>query len=416
MEPYIYSLIAKDRLQEMLSSFQALTGLPVQVIDENGNVILSEGELTSFCREFRKHLPENDSCEKLHAGAGKKAIELGETYIFQCHACLNHIVFPLINRNAFFGSVLVGPFLMDKPGSTMLLDIAKRYRLDTPTILDLYDRSESVKIVTPALVTHISRLLYYLLCNLITDSREQFITNQNKLLQQSRINESIQKYKMDEQTDAAHYPYEKEKMLISKVKIGDHQAARAILNDLLGYVLFSGGNDLDNIKARSVELCSLLSRAAIEGGAPTDAILVLNNKFLKSLTEITNFDDLCYKLQEIVEVFTDSLFHQASGKNNEAVRRAISYMADNYPSPVTLEDVAAYVHLNPSYFSTLFRQATGSTFKDHLNMVRIEESKHLLANTDYSVIDIAIACGFEDQSYFSKVFKKYTGLTPKQYR
>ena len=49
-------------------------------------------------------------------------------------------------------------------------------------------------------------------------------------------------------------------------------------------------------------------------------------------------------------------------------------------------------------------------------MVRIEESKRLLANTDYSVIDISVAAGFEDQSYFSKVFKKYTGLTPKQYR
>ena len=49
-------------------------------------------------------------------------------------------------------------------------------------------------------------------------------------------------------------------------------------------------------------------------------------------------------------------------------------------------------------------------------MVRIEESKRLLANTDYSVIDIAVASGFGDQSYFSRVFKKYTGLTPRQYR
>ena len=49
-------------------------------------------------------------------------------------------------------------------------------------------------------------------------------------------------------------------------------------------------------------------------------------------------------------------------------------------------------------------------------MVRVEESKRLLSNTDYSLIDIAVATGFEDQSYFTKVFKKYTGLTPKQFR
>lgn len=49
-------------------------------------------------------------------------------------------------------------------------------------------------------------------------------------------------------------------------------------------------------------------------------------------------------------------------------------------------------------------------------MIRVEESKRLLSNTDYSLIDIAIAAGFENQSYFSRIFKKYTGLTPRQFR
>ena len=92
------------------------------------------------------------------------------------------------------------------------------------------------------------------------------------------------------------------------------------------------------------------------------------------------------------------------------------YISEHFSNPLTLEEVAAYVHLHPSYFSTLFKSSTGSSFKEYLNMVRIEESKRLLSNTDYSIIDIAVAVGFEDQSYFSKVFKKYTGLTPKQFR
>ena len=96
--------------------------------------------------------------------------------------------------------------------------------------------------------------------------------------------------------------------------------------------------------------------------------------------------------------------------------KAVQYIAQNFSSPIALEDVANHVHLNPAYFSTVFKQSTGSSFKEYLNMVRIEESKRLLTNTNYSVIDIAVATGFEDQSYFSKVFKKYTGLTPKQYR
>ena len=212
------------------------------------------------------------------------------------------------------------------------------------------------------------------------------------------------------------YPYEKEKMLITKVKTGNVQDAKGILNDLLGYVLFSEGNSLEIVKPRAIELCSLLSRAAIEGGGTADNILKLNNQFLKSLQQIDSLEELCYKLQEIVEAFTDNVFNVKPGKHSELIKKAISYISRNYASDITLEEVAAYVHLNASYFSTIFKQACGSSFKEYLNMVRIEESKRLLANTDYSIIDIAISTGFEDQSYFSKVFKKYTGLTPKQFR
>ena len=170
------------------------------------------------------------------------------------------------------------------------------------------------------------------------------------------------------------------------------------------------------VKARAIELCSLLSRTAIEGGAPTDSILKLNNHFLQNLQQIHTMDTLCYKLQEIVETFSESMFNYIPSRNSELIKKAMLYISEHFNAPLTLEEVAAHVHLHPSYFSTLFKSSTGSSFKEYLNMVRIEESKRLLSNTDYSIIDIAVAVGFEDQSYFSKVFKKYTGLTPKQFR
>ena len=170
------------------------------------------------------------------------------------------------------------------------------------------------------------------------------------------------------------------------------------------------------MKARAIELCSLLSRAAIEGGAQTDNILKLNNHFLKNIQLVDTMETLCYKLQEIVESFTESLFNYIPSQNSELIKKAMIYISKHFNEPLTLEDVAMHVHLHPSYFSTMFKQSTGSSFKEYLNMVRIEESKRLLSNTDFSIIDIAIAIGFEDQSYFSKVFKKYTGLTPKQFR
>ena len=100
----------------------------------------------------------------------------------------------------------------------------------------------------------------------------------------------------------------------------------------------------------------------------------------------------------------------------ESIKKAVRYISRNYALSICLEDVSRYVNLSPSYFSGLFKQCTGFSFKEYLNLVRIEESKRLLANTDYSIVDIAVATGFQDQSYFSKVFKRHVGVTPKQYR
>ncbi|NLU08393.1 MAG: helix-turn-helix transcriptional regulator, partial [Clostridiales bacterium] len=93
-----------------------------------------------------------------------------------------------------------------------------------------------------------------------------------------------------------------------------------------------------------------------------------------------------------------------------------AYINKNYRNNITLDTVANMVHLNSSYFSSIFKKEIGMNFSSYLNKIRIEQSMFLLRNTDYSILNIALEVGFEDQSYFSKVFKNFTGMTPKQYR
>lgn len=416
MQPILYSIIEKRKLRELLETFYQCINLPIQVLDETGEILDAFGDSHNYCKIFKHFLPKGESCTKLHSNASKLAMSLGETYIFSCHSNLNHIVFPLTNNNVLLGSILAGPFLMGEPDSLLLSDIGEKYSIPTAPLLEMYEEAGSLPVFEPSKVTYISRMLYYMCSGLVTDSRAQFNLNHNKLYQQSKINESIQMYKASPQVNSRVYPYEKEKALITKLKTGDTEQAKALLNDLLGYVFFAEGNNLEVVKSRALELSSLLSRAAIEGGATSDSVLKVNNQFLMSLQNITDLDDLCYKLQETIDVFTECMFNYIPSKGNEITKKAIRYISQNFSRNLTLDEVADHVHLNSAYFSTLFKQSTGSSFKEYLNMVRIEESKRLLSNTDYSIIDISLATGFEDQSYFSKVFKKYTGLTPKQYR
>ncbi|MFV0467093.1 MAG: PocR ligand-binding domain-containing protein [Lachnospiraceae bacterium] len=415
-EPYLFSMIDKQKLAEILEAFFICIKVPIQVIDEHGEVLMAQGRKLNFCKPFMQYTTGKDSCRELHLSECQRSVEFGGSYIFSCHANLNHIAYPFLIKGSFFGSVLVGPFLMESPDSILILDIAKRYQMPMDTLLELYDHSGDIPLITPIVVTQIGKLISHLFHGLIIDSRLEFIAHQNRMDQQSRINESIQKYKLSGLDQDNKYPYEKEKALLTKVKTGNVHDAKGILNDLLGYVLFAEGNDFSTTKTRAIELSSLLSRTAIEGGASTNTILKINNEFLKKLNDTNSLDSLCLQLQEIVEVFTESMFNYIPDKNSDLIKKAFSYIAKHYSENLSLEDVASYVHLNPAYFSTLFKQSSGASFKEYLNTIRIEESKHLLSSTDYAIIDIAIAVGFEDQSYFSKVFKKYTGLTPRQYR
>lgn len=416
MEAYVYTMIDEQKLSELLEALYVCIELPVQLLDENGRVLKYYGKKSTYCQHFVSHLSSENTCMHIHSTAGKRAMNMGSAYIFSCHSNLSHIVFPLINHQSLFGSILIGPFLMEKADSTLVLDIGRRYpNFTMEDLMELYDDASEIPYVAPGKVTQISKLLYYLMSNLISDSREQFIINQRKLHQQAKISESIQMYKTMESANTARYPLEKEQALLSKVKEGSLKESSALLNDLLGYVFLSAGNNLATVKYRSVELCSLLSRAAIENGAASNQIFTLNNQFMESVDTYRSTDELCYAMIEILTSFMECMFPPAM-ENSRIVRDAMNYISAHFSEAVTLQDVAEHLHLNPSYFSRIFKRSSGSTFKEYLTKVRVEEAKRLLRNTDYPLLDIAIGVGFDNQSYFTSVFKRLTGLTPKQYR
>ena len=91
-------------------------------------------------------------------------------------------------------------------------------------------------------------------------------------------------------------------------------------------------------------------------------------------------------------------------------------MNNHYSEKIILDDVAAETLLSPAYFSKIFKEQTNDNFTHYLNKLRIEKSKSLLRNSSISLVDIAGMVGYEDQSYYSKVFKKITGSTPGKYR
>ncbi|MGG1555571.1 response regulator transcription factor [Paenibacillus ferrarius] len=107
---------------------------------------------------------------------------------------------------------------------------------------------------------------------------------------------------------------------------------------------------------------------------------------------------------------------KTNGDRNAYVAVAKQYIAENYTERIKLEDVAERLHVNSNYFSTVFKRETGKNFIDYLNEVRIKESMNLLLHTDYKVFEISMSVGYGNFSYFNKIFKRLSGVTPQAYR
>ena len=93
-----------------------------------------------------------------------------------------------------------------------------------------------------------------------------------------------------------------------------------------------------------------------------------------------------------------------------------NYIAENFQTNITLETVAKYVNLHPSYCSTIFKRNEGKSVTEYINTLRINYAKELLETTHYRVGEVGTMCGIPDPYYFSRVFSKICGISPTEYR
>lgn len=100
---------------------------------------------------------------------------------------------------------------------------------------------------------------------------------------------------------------------------------------------------------------------------------------------------------------------------NRIIQQALDYIGENYQQSMMLEDVAGYLRISPFYLSKLLKKHTGKNFTDLLAGKRIEQARILLAGP-MSIKEVTFQVGFNSQNYFTKIFKKYTGMTPTEYK
>lgn len=160
---------------------------------------------------------------------------------------------------------------------------------------------------------------------------------------------------------------------------------------------------------------SLTARQARQLGLPverTEAYEQAHAALLRPLTA----DEF---LQRLLALGAELITAQRAngGRADDGLREVIEhYLQENYRADSTLEQLAAYLHFNPSYTSDLFKRIFGRPFVAYLTAMRIDAAKVLLDSGRFKAYEIAAQVGYQDEKYFLKTFKKVAGCTPKEYR
>ena len=410
-----------DKTIKSIKAYSQSTGVESFIIDSKGQNIYSVGEnkeLCSLCQKMQDCTNENSKCASVHLYGSYQAERFGGKYVFFCPMGFVHWAAPITIEDTLIGAFIGGPVLMVDPDEFMINEIIKENGLSDEHVHELNDYISKVPVIEPERVNNLSELLSIVADNI--SERNSLINEQKSQSHeiQSDISEWIHYMKAIEEKDSGYstYPFEKERMLLTKIALGDKQESQKILNEILGYVFFSSGNDFEVIRARILELIVLLSRAAVEGGANVEEIFGLNYKYLSEIYQYKTVEDLTFWLSKIMARFTDCVFNLADIRHKDTIYKAVDYIKRNYANPITLEEVANHVYLNPSYFSKIFKSEMNCTFVAYVNKVRINASKSLLLNNSIPLSDILALVGFDDQSYFTKVFKKEVGITPGKFR
>lgn len=205
--------------------------------------------------------------------------------------------------------------------------------------------------------------------------------------------------------------------LLGQIKSGNQEAALEAAGSIKSYILGLKADDKTYIK--SFYLSILLSINTIRSSLAGDHEEVKN----LNLTTLYPMIEACENIIDLHDILIVAVKKVADNVDNYnkkniklLLKNAVEYLEAHYNEPLTLNDVSEALYVSSYYLSRMFKKELNKNFVDYLNEIRIEKAKELLKNVRYKTYEVAEAVGISDAHYFSKLFKKYVGLTPTEYK
>lgn len=219
----------------------------------------------------------------------------------------------------------------------------------------------------------------------------------------------------------AHRPLEDEYSFYNAVSSGDMNFVREncsqnAFTNPEGMGILST-NPLTNIKYHFVITVAMITRHCVDAGMELEQAYRLSDFYILQLDSCTSIQAISKLHDNMALDFTGKMLVL---KNRNIISKSITlcseFIYNHINERITIDDLAEYTNLSPSYLSRLFKKELGISISDYIRQKKIEKAQNLLKYSDFTLIEIANYLAFSSQSHFIQIFKKIVGLTPKKYR
>lgn len=410
-------IVTKQHFEKIAATFEKNFRFKLETNDINGEEIrkfCGAGCHPEFCKLVRTSRTGTNRCKQERIRSLSMAFETGQPYTSICHAGITIVCVPIMDNNMPLGGLFFGKCFCDPYNDATEADILKRLHGLRLPAYRLTQAAEKLPVILARKIHEAAEFLFIHLYQVTRLDPRIIHWQRQKTQQQSEIGEYIQRSKklgVEQQ-----YPYKSEQKLIGKVKIGDRTGAKEILNSLLGSIMFQNPGDLNVLKARLIELLSVLNRSAVEGGVDINLMLKKNLDYITRVMDIDTQEDLCGWISRALDDFLDSVYNSQDRHKMTRIKPAIDYIEINFDRQLNLTEIAKAAFLSPSRLAHIFKEQMGITVIDYLTNVRIDRAKELLLTTGDNCTKVCYEIGYNNQSYFTRTFKQIVGMTPRKFR
>ncbi len=323
-----------------------------------------------------------------------------------------------VQEKAFKGMVIVGPTIDTDPSDEVVdllmndLDIPKNKQED------FRDYYMTLPVVGKMGTVYASMQLHYMLYQTPLDSEE--VITYNKTFDKTSTSTTYQiQLSRRRQGIRFHHDDMAEKKAFQFIKEGKKEAFIQNWRTMpaSGEVgVLSKTSQLRNKKNLGITAVTLGTRAAMEGGLHHEIAYTLSDEAIQRLETFKSVKEVDDYVEETLAIFADHVQKNKQRTYSRPINRCLHYVFKHLYEQITLKQLADFTNLHPNYLSTLFKKEVGLPLRAYIQKAKVEEAKTLMRFTDDSITEISSLLNFYDQSYFTKVFKKFTGMTPHHFR